>query len=87
MSWSEVQRGKEVVKKIVGDINKRLVCEIPEPVGDDFFRDLYPVILKGRGKTIRLKIPMEDLEDIVADGTVQRKIRQRLERIIQKKVA
>jgi hypothetical protein len=87
MSWSEVQRGKEVVKKIVADINNRLVCEIPEPIGDDFDRDLYPVILKGRGKSIRLKIPMEDLEDIVADKSVQRKIRQLLERIIQQKVA
>ena len=87
MAWSEVQRGKEVVKKIVADINNGLVCEIPEPVGDDFDKDLYPVILRGQGKTVRLKIPMEDLEDIVADRDVQRKIRQRLERIIRKKVA
>lgn len=87
MAWSEVQRGKEVVKKIVADINNGLVCEIPEPVGDDFDRDLYPVIVRGQGKTVRLKIPMEDLEDIVADRGVQGKIRQRLERIIRKKVA
>jgi len=87
VAWSEVQRGKEVVKKIVADINNGLVCEIPEPVGDDFDRDLYPVIVRGQGKTVRLKIPMEDLEDIVADRGVQGKIRQRLERIIRKKVA
>ena len=87
MSWSEVQRGKEVVKKIVADINNRFVCEIPEPVGDDFVKDLYPIILRGRGKAIRLKIPMEDLEDIVADRGVQRRVRQRLERIVRKKVA
>ncbi len=87
MSWSEVQRGKEVVKKIVADINNGVICEIPEPVGEDFDRDLYPVILRGRGKTIRVKMSMEDLEDIVEDKGVQRKIRQRLERIIQKKVA
>ncbi len=87
MSWSEVQRGKEVVKKIVADINNGVICEIPEPVGEDFDRDLYPIILRGRGKTIRVKMSMEDLEDIVEDKGVQRKIRQRLERIIQKKVA
>ncbi len=87
MSWSEVQRGKEVVKKIVADITNGVICEIPEPIGEDFDRDLYPVILRGRGKTIRVKMSMEDLEDIVEDKGVQRKIRQRLERIIQKKVA
>ena len=87
MSWSEVQRGKEVVKRIVADTDNALFCEIPEPVGEDFDRDLYPVILRGRSKTIPLKISMEDLEDIVADQSVQRKIRQRLERVIQKMVA
>ncbi len=87
MSWSEVQRGKEVIKRIVADIDNGFVCDIPEPVGEDFDRDVYPVILRGRNKTVRLKISMEDLEDIVADKGVQRKIRQRLERIIRKKVA
>jgi len=87
MSWSEVQKGKEIVKRIVADISNGLVCEIPEPVGEDFDRDLYPVILRGRGKKIRLKISMEDLEDIIADKGVQRKIRLRLERVIPKKVA
>ncbi len=87
MSWSEVQQGKKVVKKIVAAIDDRLVCEIPEPTGEDFDKDLYPVILKGRGKPIRLKISMEDLEDIAADKGIQRKIRHLLERTVQRKVA
>ena len=85
--WSEVQKGKEVVKKIVAGIDHTLACEIPEPIGDDFDRDLYPVILRSGKRVIRLKVSMEDLEDITEDKGVQRKIRQRLERILHKKVA
>lgn len=87
MSWSEAQKGKEVIKKIVAEIDKSVTCNILEPVGEDFERELYPVRLKSRKKTIQFKIPMEDLEDIVADKSVQRRIRQLLERVIQKKVA
>ena len=87
MSWSEAQKGKEVVKKIVAEIDNTVVCEIPEPVGENFEKELYPVLLKSGRKTIRLKISMEDLEDVIADRNVRRKIRQRLGRILHKKVA
>lgn len=87
MSWSEVQRGKEIVKKIVAEIDGTLTCDIPEPVGEDFDRDLYPVILRGGGKTIRLKVSMEDLEDIAETKSVQQKIRRWLAANIPKKVA
>ena len=87
MSWSEAQRGKEMVKKIVGDIDGAIVCTILEPIGEDFEKGLYPVALKRGRNVFRLKIPMEELERIDRNQALRRRIRQRLERIIQKKVA
>ena len=84
MAWSEVQKGKEVVRRIVAEIDDSVVCDIAEPVGEDFDRDLYPVRLTTARQKIQLKISMEDLEDITEDKSVQRKIRQRLERLIKR---
>lgn len=84
MSWSEVQEGKKIVKQIVKEIDSQIECEILEPVGEDFDRALYPVILKKGHLREELKLSMEDLEDIVADTTIQRKIRRVLQNEIHK---
>lgn len=74
MSWSEVQEGKKKVKHIVHEIDPQVECEIFEPVGEDFDRKLYPVILKKGRLKGEFKLSMEDLEDVVEDATIQRKI-------------
>lgn len=76
MSWSEVQEGKKKVKEIVNKIDANVDCEILEPVGEDFDRELYPVILKKGRFRKELKLSMEDLEDVVADTAIQRKIQR-----------
>lgn len=76
MSWSEVQEGKKKVKEIVNKIDENVDCEILEPVGEDFDRELYPVILKKGRFRKELKLSMEDLEDVVADTAIQRKIQR-----------
>lgn len=74
MSWSEAQEGKKKIKQIVNKINPSVKCEIFEPIGEDFISELYPVILKkGRVKK-EFKLPMEDLEDIVNNTKVMKKI-------------
>lgn len=76
MSWSEVQEGKKKVKQIVHEIDPQIECEILEPVGEDFDRALYPVILKKGRLREEFKLSMEDLEDVLADTAIQRKVRR-----------
>ncbi len=87
MLWSDAHRGKKVVKKIVAEIDSGIRCEILEPIGEDFDRQLYPVVLRRGRRRLELKVPMRELGRISDDGNLQRKLRQRLERLLHRRGA